>query len=96
MDGTILRQYHSSIDSLMVACVADKYGRMMIVDRLNRMELIDSEFNLMEFTGPQLDEGQSIRRGLMHYNSERNEVVTVVKDGDYKHGVLTIFRFTDE
>ena len=76
--------------------LADIYGRILITDSDKSMELFDSEFNLLDFAGPQLDRGVqvSLLPRRLHFNSARNEIVDVVYDGKFKHGVLTIFRLT--
>ena len=98
MDVTIIRQYQSSSLGAVSVCNAGMYGRMLLIDRFNRIELLDSEFNFLDFTGPQLNESKYIYNPkTSHFNSERNELVAIVYDAaDYQNGRLTIFRFTEE
>ena len=51
MTGRIIRQYESSLCEISSVKCADVHGRILICDRHNRMELLDSEFNLLDFTG---------------------------------------------
>ena len=100
MNGSVLRQYKSSLNADRCVCQADKYGRMLITNQWNKMELLDSEYNLIDFTGLQMVGGcfsgtpfEEHRK--LHYNSERNEILTVVFDRNSPNGVLTIFHLKE-
>ena len=56
------------------------------------MELLDSEFNHLDFTGPQPDDGTFDVSYQIQYNRERNEILGSPRFG----GLNTIFRFTEE
>ena len=59
MTGRIIRQYQSSLGGRPSRVeFADIYGRILISDPDDRMELLDSEFNHLDFTGPHLVEGK--------------------------------------
>lgn len=92
LDGNIIRQYDSN--TIHAASYADSYGRVLTFNYLENMKLFDAEFNLMDFTGPQLDGGDHFYPNKLHYNSERNELVTVESRGGVKNA-LVIFRFTE-
>lgn len=92
--GSFERKYKSSIslnNSFFLGGMqmADVAGRFVITEADRRINIFDSEFNRLEFTGPHLSGGN------LHYSSERNEVVSVWSVGN-NNSVLTIFRFTDE
>ena len=93
MDGTIIRQ--SSFNAYLCASYADIYGRVLLNDH-GSLELLDSEFNLLNFTGPQLGAGQFIFPFRLRYNSGRNEVVAIVNDQNFPKGLLTIFHLREE
>lgn len=63
MNVTIIRQYQLSLSCTsrpFTAIHAGVYGRMLLNDRLNRIELLDSQLNLLDYTGPKVDEGKCI------------------------------------
>lgn len=96
MKGSILRQYKSSISEYKGVTQADVYGRILITDRLNRIELLDSEFNLLDCAGPQPYKEKLISPYKLHYNSERNEIVSFIEGSADERSVLTIFHLTEE
>lgn len=89
--GSTVRQYQSSLSGDSGVSFADSDGRIVITDPNNRIELLDCEMNLLEYTGPQLNQNQ-IPEDL-HYNGERNEIVGICED--FPHSTLTIFRFRE-
>ena len=100
LSGTVVRRYQSPCDVDLFPSEfvgrADQFGRVLIIiDGANRMELLDSEFNPIDVTCPQLDESQLTDLCELHYNSERNELVAVLFDQDYSNGVLTIFQLKE-
>lgn len=93
----IVCQYQSSLLSgLSVGLFADTYGRIFITDWRNRMELLDSELNLLQFTGPRLIQEQVLFVYEMHYDRERNEIVRIDDTDNPAVTALTIFRFKEE
>ena len=95
-DGSVERRYKSSLTVGSGVNFADMSGRIVIANRHNGVELLDSEFNLLEVTGSYmyLNVGQNVLYKL-HYNSERNEVVGTC-DNSPMNSVITIFRFKEE
>jgi len=86
-DGTILSKYQSPSaprDKNHCAGVGEELTLMS--ESLVKMELLDSEFNLLDFNYSQLF---TVPRSL-HYNHERNELITIA------NSVLTISKFIDE
>ena len=83
MDTTIIRQYLSSLEPVIV-CNTGIYGGMLIVDQLGRIELLDSEFNVLDATGPQLYLRKLItyNQSTSHFNCDRNELAAVVLNDD--------------
>lgn len=94
MDGTVLRQYHSSLSVHRSACQADIFGTILITNNLNGMEVLDSDLNLLDSSSSQCD--QPIVPHQLHYHREGNEVIAVVMDGHVHNGLLTIFRLRDD
>lgn len=76
-------------------CQADNNGRMLLTDSFDRMELIDSEFNLMDFTGQLLDESRFTFPEEYHYNSDRNEIIAFPGVQNMQNRVLIIFHLTE-
>lgn len=95
MDGNIVRQYQSSLRGYRVN-IADNHGRILIVGRSNRMELLDSELNVLYFTGPKLPKHQLIIPDELHYDRLRNEAMGVHYDGLLESYVITTYRFTEK
>lgn len=104
LDGTVVRQYESSIDASisMFVSEADQHGRVLLADEKGNMELLDSEFNPIHVTCPQLDEDLDIHHQFqyqLHYNSKRNEFVAALIANrvliDYADCVLTIFQLRE-
>ena len=103
MDATIIRQYLSSLDPVTV-CKTGMYGGMLLVDRNNRIELLDSEFNVLDATSPQLQLRKLTHNpSRLHFNCERNELAAVVFDIPTHRMYMeiggqhvAIFRFTEE
>lgn len=93
-EGNVERNYKSSLTACGRLNFADTFGRIFITDACNRVELLDSEFNLLDSTGPRLNVGQNTLCKL-HYYSERNEVVSIHFESSMS-SVLTIFRFKEE
>lgn len=97
-NGKIERQYKSSMSGSSCVNFADSSGRIIICDPRKRIELLDSELNLLDFSRTEpyqedihvLGECHSI-----HYNSERNEVVDFRLAGR-QSSVITIFRFSGQ
>lgn len=98
MDGNIIRQYQSSLNSCHLKYISpeDKYGRVLIADSAYRIELLDSEFNLMEVTctSPELS-GKINRPFDLQYNSERNELVAILLGPNFSSGVFIIFQLKE-
>lgn len=94
LGGTVIRRYQPSVH--VASCRADRYGRVLIADRANRMELLDSEFNPVDVTCPQLGGGnQLIHPFQLDSNSERNELVALLLNQHQVQGVLTIFQLRE-
>ena len=94
LSGTIIRRYQPSVH--VASCRADRYGRVLIADRANRMELLDSEFNPVDVTCPKLAGGkQLIHPFQLDSNSERNELVALLLNQHHENGVLTIFQLRE-
>lgn len=97
--GSVIRK--SSLNFQNSVSSADTYGRFVISERDNGTKLLDSELNLLDFTGPHLNgglfdfTGPNLNRGILHYNCERNEVVSILCVS-YVGDFLTIFRFTED
>lgn len=91
-DGKILRQYKSSLRAAS-ANVADMHGRIVICKSFKGMELLDSEFNILEFGGKPKD--KSFLFNAVTYNGERNEVMSSCTFANGKC-LITIFRFSEE
>ena len=85
-NGTILRKYQSSSGPTGRNHCAGVGERTLMSESLVKMELLDSEFNLLDFTYSQL---ATVPKSL-HYNHERNELITIA------NSVLTISKFIDE
>ena len=100
LSGTIVRRHQSPYDvdlffpSEFIG-QADQFGRVLIIQGAYGKQLLDSEFNPIDFTSPQLEGGQLIRHCDLHYNSERNEFVAVLYDRSSSNGILTIFRLSE-
>ena len=92
-DGKIQRQYISSLGAASSVSIADTYGRIVITEQLTGIELLDAELNPLGFARRYL--GQSLNLDELHYNSERNEVMSVCC-ADFHSTFLTTFRFTEE
>lgn len=97
-DGKVVRQHVSSLDGDM-STVVYAYGRdrMLITDPIDGCELLDSEFNSLDFEGRQLTENMHI--DFSEYNGERNEFVSIgfcVSDLGDLDPTFTTFRFTEE
>lgn len=97
-DGKAVRQHVSSLDGDM-STVVYAYGRdrMLITDPIDGCELLDSEFNSLDFEGRQLTENMHI--DFSEYNGERNEFVSIgfcVSDLGDLDPTFTTFRFTEE
>lgn len=76
-------------------CQADNYGRMLITDRLDRMQLIDSDLNLLGFTFELLGEDQLSTIKEYFYNCERNEIIPITGGQNLKNRALIIFSLTE-
>lgn len=87
--GSIEHQCRSSLRVQSGVHFADISGRFVITEQDNRIRLLDSELNLLDFTFPHLN------GSLLNFNSERNEIVSILSVGN-NHSVLTIFRFTED
>ena len=74
MSGSVVRQYQSSFGEESFVNFADIYGRIMITEPHEGMELLDSEFNLLGTYSLQQDEGKNLLLYDLHYDSERNEI----------------------
>lgn len=90
-DGKIQRQCKSSLGMANVN-EADEHGRIVLCKSFAEMELLDSEFNVLEFAGNQKNESWLFN--AVSYNGERNEVMGSYLFVDGK-SLLTIFRFTE-
>ena len=97
LDGIIILQHDFllSCDYKCATSHGDSYGRVLNIDFYQNMKLFDAEFNLVEFTGPQLGGGFYFTPHDLGYNSERNELVTIVSLQGYQNGCLVIFHFTE-
>lgn len=93
--GSIVGQYQSSLSGGSCANFADIYERIMLIDSSNRIELLDSELNLIELTDPLRVEGDVLFPNVLHYNVERNEAVCIHMV-TIRNCALTIFRFIEE
>ena len=96
MSGRIIREYQSSFRGAGVKSFEDIYGRILVNYPDSRIELLDSEFNLLDVAVPRLDDGEILSPYEMHYNSERHEMVGFRYDWNTKTSVLVTFRFTEE
>lgn len=95
MDGNIERQYMSSLGGSGAVNFVDSSGRIVITNTHNGIELLDSELNPLNFTGPQLNGGLLDFPNVLDYNRERNEAVGFCCCNK-TNTVLTIFGFTEE
>ena len=73
--GSVVRRYQSALAAETSVNFADIYGRILITNWQCRFELLDSELNLLDFTGLQPHEGQIFIPRKLHFNSERNEIM---------------------
>lgn len=86
----IVRRYQSTlIGEDVVVNVVDVYDRILISEKPDRFELLDSEFNILPFIGDQFRSFD-----LLHCNIEKNEAVGVYAEDC--ENILTVFRFTEE
>lgn len=81
-DGKIQRQYRSSLGEGSRVDVANMRGRIVIRKLPRGMELLDPELNLLEAVDCGFI-GIFAAFNLLHYDSERNEAITVIV---YKRG----------
>jgi len=95
MDGNIERRYESSLSGISGVNSADPFGRILINDPDNGIELIDSEFNRLEFTGPQPHKDDFCCFYRLRYDRERNEVIGICS-GTSDYTGLIIFRLSEE
>ena len=95
LDGKIVRQYQSSLLA-PDANHSDSKDRLLIVDRDNKMELLDPQFNALRVTLPmEMSDNLWTNPSLLHYDGVRNEVVVI----DYKFGIgatLSVFNFRED
>lgn len=95
MDGIVLRQYVLTHNNYKAIGQAGNYGRMLLVDWWNTMELLDSEFNLMDFTG-QLPGGVHLTfPSELYFNCERNEIIAIASGHHFQNRSLIIFQLTE-
>jgi len=94
--STIIREYQSSLYADNRVCQADNYGRILIMEWQEKMELLDAEFNLLNFTGPQVEEDPSFNIRGMVYNSERNEIVSTLQFEDTRYFLFSFAQFIEE
>jgi len=98
--GRMLRQYETAIymyASFDVSFI-DIHGRILLNDNQNTMALLDSELNPLDFT---IDKQLGVQyvnnhKYQLHYDIERNEIVSVCEFSSPKTRVLTVFRFIEE
>jgi hypothetical protein len=91
MTGAIQRQHQSSLSAFRGVCNAGIHGRLLLSEQLEKIELLDSDFNVLDFAGQgQMNKGQFKFFHELHYNSEGSEVVVVYDD------VVCVFRFVEE
>ena len=93
MFGNVVRRYQSALSGEIGVNFVDIYGRILISNWHSRFELLDSEFNLLDFTGLQPREGQIFRPSKLHFNSERNEILCTYSNLFHTTFGLAIFRF---
>lgn len=74
MQGRIQRQYVSSLGAGSTVSVADMYDGIVIYKLYVGMELLDSEFNRLDFTSKRLM--KPMRMQYMHYSYERDELIS--------------------
>lgn len=58
LSGNVVREYQSSLDLYDCVTFEDRHGRILITDVHMGMELIDAEYNLLDFSFPQLDKNR--------------------------------------
>jgi len=77
LDGNIVRQYHSSLPAADVD-YADSEDRLLIVDRDNKLELLDPQFNPVHVNFPkETSDNLWAHPALVHYDRLRNEVLVI-------------------
>lgn len=94
--GNVVRRYQAALGGETGVNFADIYGRIMITNKDSRLELLDSELNLLDFTGLQPHEGQFLVPYKLQFNSERNEIMCIFNFCNPFATFLYIFRFISE
>lgn len=95
MHGVVLRQ-HLTTYMYQVIGQADNNGRVLLTDRFNRMELVDSECNyLKDFTNKLLQGGQFVSPSELYFNCERNEIIAIIGEKNSHGRLLCILQLTE-
>lgn len=93
--GSAVRRYKSSFRWCSGIGFADIHERILIACG-DRYELLDSEFNLLDFTDPRQPDNKSDYTTKLHYNGDRNEVSRMRLLLPNHTRTLTVFRFIEE
>lgn len=95
VNGKIMRQCKSAVNALKRVHKADLGGCIMLTNNDNKIELRDSQLNLIKVSGPQMAVNHCLLSREAEYNRDRNEVFGIGSDPKHVHGVLTFLKLIE-
>lgn len=89
--GSIVFDYHSTIDDTGVVSFADSSDRILLCDAVGNFEMLDSEFNVMNIS---VSPGPLRHIYYLYFNRKRGEVMCL--SHNFFDSVLSIFRLKEK